>query len=377
VVRLPSRVAAFLVLLATIAAAPAARADIAIGLVAPLTGNLAILGQQMRTGATQAVADINRDGGVNGEKLTLEVMDDGCDAKTADALANQLAGKGAVMVVGHLCLSASLAAATVYAANQIVQISPGTTYPKLTDERAGPGVFRLAERDDQQGVVAGKFLAARYAGKNVAILNDDSTYGKDLADQVRAAMNAAGKRETLTQAYTAGGDFADLVSRLKASAIDAVFVGGLHTDIARLARMMRDQGMATRIVAGDALATEEFWTAAGAAGQGALMTLPADARANPEAAAVVKAFRAAGTEPEGLVLNAYAAVQIWAAAAAGARAVRFEDVAAALDKGTFASVLGPVTFDDKGDADATRFVLYEWRDGRYAPLDAAPAKPAR
>ena len=108
-------------------------------------------------------------------------MDDACDAKTADAVANQLAGKGVAMVVGHLCLAASIAASTVYAGNKIVEISPAITYPKYTDERPGPGIFRLAGRDDQQGIVAGDFIATRYADKRIAIVDDNSAYGKGLA----------------------------------------------------------------------------------------------------------------------------------------------------------------------------------------------------
>jgi branched-chain amino acid transport system substrate-binding protein len=106
-----------------------ARADVTIAVAGPMSGPFQMLGQEMRMGAFQAVADINRSGGVNGEMLRLEVMDDMCDARAADAVANQLAGRGALLVVGHVCLGASLAAASVYAKNRIVEISPATTFP--------------------------------------------------------------------------------------------------------------------------------------------------------------------------------------------------------------------------------------------------------
>ncbi len=346
--------------------ATAARADVVIGVVGPMSGTLAVLGEEMRAGATQAVADLNAAGGVNGETVTLEVMDDACDAKTADALANQLAGKGAVMVVGHLCLSASMAAASVYATNKIVQISPSTTYPKFTDERAGPGVFRLAGRDDEQGMVAGTFLADHFADKTIAIVNDDSSYGKDLADLTRRTMNAAGKREALTQSYQAATeDFTDLVARLQASNVDVVFIGGYHADVARIAHALRDRGMTTTIVSGDAVATQEYWSLAGDAGEGTLMTFPPDPRKNAEAAAVVDEFRESGVEPEGFVLDAYAAVRIWAEAATEAGTFDFGAVTAALQAGAFPSVLGPVAFDAKGDSMLPGFVVYQWHDGAY------------
>lgn len=343
-----------------------ARGEIAIGVVGPMTGPFAALGEQMRAGAERAIADINAGGGVNGEPVTLHVMDDACDARSADAIANQLAGRGVAMVVGHLCLGASIAAAAVYAANDIVQISPATTYPAFTDERPGTGVYRLCERDDQQGPVAGNFLATHFADGNIAIVNDDSTYGKALADATRQAMNAAGKRETLTRAYEAGGDdFTELVLQLKASNIDAVFVGGYAADIGLIARQMREQDMTATLVGGDALATEEFWQVAGDAGDGALMTFPSDPRKSSDADRVVRDFRNHGIEPEGFVLPAYAAVEVWAAAAAAAETSAFDDVAATLANGDFATVLGPVAFNANGDADLPGFVFYEWRDGKY------------
>ena len=347
-------------------AAGTARADVVIAVAGPLTGNFAALGEDMRLGVAQAVADINAAGGVNGEALRLEVMDDACDAKTADAAANQLAGKGVAMVVGHLCLGASTAASSVYAVNDIVQISPATTFPGYTDARPGPGIFRLAGRDDQQGLIAGNFLATRYADRRIAIVDDNSVYGKGLADAARRAMNAAGKREEFSQTYEPGAeDYSDLVFRLKASNVEVVFVGGYHADAAVIARQMREQGMATTIVAGDALMTEEFWQMAGDAGEGTRLTYAPDPRKSPAAAAVVASFRERGIEPEGPVLNAYAAVQVWAAAAATAGSVAFDDVVAALNDGRFETVLGEVSFDVKGDVDLPSFVFYEWKDGSY------------
>jgi branched-chain amino acid transport system substrate-binding protein len=98
------------------------------------------------------------------------------------------------------------------------------------------------------------------------------------------------------------------------------------------------------------------------------MTLPFDPRKAAAAATVVKGFRDAGVEPAGYVLPAYAAVRIWAAAAANAKTFAYDRVAAALSSQSFATVLGTVRFDAKGDADLPGFVVYEWRDGRYDTL---------
>ena len=66
---------------------------------------------------------------------------------------------------------------------------------------------------------------------------------------------------------------------------------------------MRDQGMKTKLISGDALVTAEYWQITGDAGEGTLMTFSPDPRNNPEAAPLVKKFKAAGIEPEGYVLS--------------------------------------------------------------------------
>ena len=366
---MPARacLAACLIVAALAATAPAG-ADTVIGVAGPMSGSFASFGEQMRAGASQAVDDVNQAGGVNGSSLALQAMDDKCDPKTADAVANQLAGKGAAMVVGHLCLGASLAAASVYVATSIVEISPGTTWPDYTDKRPGPGIYRLAGRDDRQGAVAGQAIAGRFADRAVAVINDRSVYGKQLADATRRAMNAAGKREAFTEEYDAGQrDFTGLVERLQAANIGVLYIGGHAAEAGQIAQQVRAAGLDTVIVGPDALISTEYRDGAGGASEGTLVTFAPDARDTPQAAAVVAAFRDRGIEPEGYVLPSYAAVQIWAQAARAARSDDHGAIVAAIDSGRFATVLGDITFNDKGDTSLPSFVLYEWRNGRLSP----------
>ena len=106
-----------------------------------------------------AVEDINAAGGVLGKKLDLDIGDDACDPKQAVAVANQMTAKGVALVAGHYCSGSSIPASKVYAESDMVQISPASTNPAFTDERAGPNIYRVCGRDDQQGGVAGKYLA--------------------------------------------------------------------------------------------------------------------------------------------------------------------------------------------------------------------------
>ena len=144
-----------------------------------------------------------------------------------------------------------------------------------------------------------------------------------------------------------------------------LYLGGYHTEAGLIVRQMRDQGMKTILVSGDALVTDEYWQITGDAGEGTLMTFSPDPRKNPDAAPVVAEFKAKGIEPEGYVLYTYAALQAWAAAATEAGSTDFDAVVAVLGARTFKTVLGDVQFDAKGDVKLPGYVLYEWKAGKY------------
>ena len=343
----------------------AAWADIIIATAGPMTGQYASFGEQMRRGAEMAVADLNAKGGVMGQKLVLKIGDDACDPKQAVAVANKFVSEKVVFVAGHFCSGSSIPASKVYTEEGILQISPASTNPKLTDE-GGDNVFRVCGRDDQQGTVAGNYLADHFKGKKIAIIQDKTAYGKGLADETKKQLNKRGIKETMYEAYTAGEkDYSALVSKMKNAGIDVVYVGGYHTEAGLMIRQAREQGYNVQLVSGDALVTDEYWKITGKAGQGTLMTFSPDPRKNPAAAAVVQKFRAQKYEPEGYTLYTYGAIQAWAEAATKAKSTNWKKVADALHKNKFNTVLGKIGFDKKGDVTAPGYVFYVWKDGKY------------
>jgi branched-chain amino acid transport system substrate-binding protein len=348
---------------------------IPIAVVAPVTGQYASFGAQLKNGGEVAVADINEAGGVLGKKLNLSVGDDACDPKQAVAVANQMTGSGVALVAGHYCSGSSIPASKVYADSDVVQISPASTNPALTDDRAGTNIYRVCGRDDQQGGVAGKYLATNFADKNIAIIHDKTAYGKGLADETKKALNAAGKQEAMYEAITAGEkDYSALVSKLKQASIDVLFLGGYHTEAGLIVRQLRDQGMTTILMGGDALVTQEYWSITGPAGEGTLMTFSPDPRKNPAAAEVVQRFKDKGIEPEGYVLYTYAAIQAWKQAVEKAASVAAADVVKALNDTEFDTVIGKFRFNDKGDPNLPPYAVYRWSDGGYEEIgDEAPA----
>ena len=352
-----------------LATASAAQAQITIATAGPMTGQYASFGEQMRNGAEMAVADINAAGGVLGEQLELLIGDDACDPRQAVSVANQMVNDGVIFMAGHFCSGSSIPASQVYTEEGILQISPASTNPALTDE-GGDNVFRVCGRDDQQGAIAAELLADTFSDSRIAIIHDRTAYGKGLADATLASLNEMGVQEALYQAYNAGeSDYSALVTRLNAENIDVLYVGGYHTEAGLMVRQMREQGMNTQLISGDALVTEEFWSITGDAGEGTLMTFGPDARRFEAAAEVVARFTEMGIDPEGYTLYTYAAIQAFAQAAEAAGTTDLDPLVAALREGSFETVLGSLSFDDNGDIEQPAYVWYEWSDGTYAEIN--------
>jgi branched-chain amino acid transport system substrate-binding protein len=346
---------------------PTSANEIVIGAAGPMTGDLAAFGEQILNGAEDAVAAINAKGGVLGKPLRLVVGDDQCDPRRAVRAAHQLVDEGAVFVDGHFCSGSSIPASEIYAEAGILQISPASTNPALTDEAARDGVstvMRVANRDDQQGLFAGKWLAATYAARRLAIVDDGSAYGGGVADTAEAAAKAAGLEPVLRQSYSQRTkDFTALVGALAAARADVVYIGGYHDDIGLIVRQARERGFKGDFVAPDSLNTAEFWRMAGSAGEGVRFTDATSATELPSAREAVSKFRSRGYEPEGYTLNSYAAVQAFAAAAAATASTEGAVLAAWLRKNTVPTVIGDLAWDAKGDLVQQRMGWYVWRDG--------------
>jgi branched-chain amino acid transport system substrate-binding protein len=357
-----------LALAASVAFAGTASAQLKVGVAGPFTGPNAAFGAQLKNGAEQAAADLNAKGGINGQKIELSFGDDQSDPKQGVSVANKFVGDGVKFVIGHFNSGVTIPASEVYAENGILVISPSATNPKVTDRKLW-NVARTCGRDDQQGEVAGKYIASKFKGKKVAIVHDKTTYGKGLADETQKSMNKAGVKEVLYEGINIGEkDFSALVSKIKAAGADVVYWGGLHTEGGLILRQMRDQGLKAVMMSGDGIVTDEFAAIAGPGVEGTLMTFAPDPQKKPEAAEVVKKFLAKNFKPEAYTLYTYAAMQVIAESAAKAKSLDPKKVAAAMQGGSFKTVIGDFSLDKKGDRTDADYVMYVWKkqpDGKF------------
>ena len=346
----------------------AAQTEIKVGIAGPLSGSSLILGETQEIGAQKAFEHLNNKGGLLGKNIVVISVDDACEPRQAKAVARQLVREGVVFVVGHVCSACSLAASKIYEKAGIIMISPGSTNPKVTDE-GGPNVFRTIGRDDQQGTIAGDYLANNHSDSNIAIIHDGQAYGLGLAEFTKLQLNKRGVTEVMFDSYTADQkDYKSIVDKLVNKKTDILYAGGYLTDIGIILRQVKKELPNLRLISGDSLMNVQFLFVAGEAGEGTYFTFGPDMRLKPEAADVVAAIREEDAyEPEGYTLYSYGAVQAWAQAVKQASSLNPKTVIKALREGSFDTVLGKIGFDEKGDVTGiSNFVWYVFGKEDYS-----------
>jgi branched-chain amino acid transport system substrate-binding protein len=347
----------------------AAQTEIKVGIASPLSGSSLNAGEQQEIGAQKALEHLNDKGGLLGKEIVVISVDDACEPRQAKAVAKQLVSEGVVVVFGHLCSACSLAVSKIYEKAGIIMISPASTNPKVTDE-GGPNVFRVIGRDDQQGMIAGDYLANNHSKSNIAIIHDGQAYGLGLAEFTKGQLNKRGVTEVMFDSYTADQkDYKSIVNKLVNKKIDVLYAGGYLEDIGIILRQVKKELPNLRLFSGDNLVDVQFLFVAGKAGEGTYFTFGPDMRLNPEAGDVVAAIREEDAyEPEGYTLYSYGAVQAWAQAVKQAGSLKPKAVIDALRAGSFDTVLGKIGFDEKGDVKGiSTFVWYVFGKENYSP----------
>ena len=153
-----------------VVSAGAATAQVKFGVGGPITGPSAATGAQMKNGVDQAAADINAAGGILGQKISVSYGDDVSDPKQGVSVANKFSADGVKFVIGHYNSGVTIPSSEVYQENGVLQITPASTNPTVT-ERKMWNIFRVCGRDDQQGQVAGEYIAKHFKGKKIAVVH--------------------------------------------------------------------------------------------------------------------------------------------------------------------------------------------------------------
>lgn len=228
---------------------------IRIGLAAPISGTQAQYGQAFKNGAELAAAQVNEAGGIDGKKVEIVVQDDKGDSNEAVNVANKfVSDKSILAVVGHFNSSATLATAPVYNKNKIVEISPSSSAPGVTD--AGEYTFRVITTDAFQADYLANWTKELGYGK-VALIYEQSDFGLGLLDVYKKSAPANNIDIVAAEAYNPGDkDFSTVLTKIKEKQPEAIFIGGFYNEAALIAQQAKKLNLNVDFIGVDSLYSE-------------------------------------------------------------------------------------------------------------------------
>lgn len=358
-----------------------AKEPVKIGLQAPITGQWAFEGDMAKKSADTAAKLINDKGGVlGGRKIEVVVADDASNPTDSALAAQKLVAEKVVAVIGSYGSSVTVPAADIYEQNKMVSVGYGCTAVTLTMEKQRKYFFRTCGRDDSQGQFFGKYAVETMGAKRIAIMHDNTTYAKGVADEAEKALKPyidAKKAEIVyLDAITPGEkDFSAALTKLRETKPDVWYYTGYFPEGGLLIRQGRDAGIECPFVGSNATINDDFVKIAGIDyAKGALMTnepLPGDLTTDI-AKEFLAAYKAAyNGEIPSSPWPVYAADAVYALAWAIDKAGSTEPdkIEAAMRSNMTGSqgVTGTIAFSDRGDRVGVPYYMYVvTEEGKFA-----------
>ena len=348
-----------------------------IGHVGPVSGPNSHLGKDNENAARMAVDELNAKGfTVNGQKVTLQLVaeDDASDPKQGTAVAQKLVDAKVKGVIGHLNSGTSVPASKIYNDAGIPQISPATTATQYTRQRF-PGAFRVVANDAKLGGTLGKYAVDTLKVKNIAVIDDRTTYGQGVATEFVKGAKGPGVRIVGKEFTSATAtDYTAILTSIRAKKPDLVFFGGMDSVGGPMLKQMKALGINARFMGGDGICTEALGRLAGdAVGEGKVICAEAGGVTGDQEKAMTD-FRARFKQKTGAEVQLYApyvydAVMVMAAAMQKANSVEPAKYLPELKKINYKGVTGTIAFDASGDINNGALTLYTFKGGKRSKMD--------
>ena len=336
-----------------------------IGLMAPLTGSWASEGQGMKKIVELLAEQQNAKGGVLGKQIEVVTEDDGGDPRTASLAAQRLTTRGVVGVVGTYGSSVTEASQAIYDEVGLPQIANGSSAIRLT-EKGFKHFFRTAPRDDEQGRMAARTID-KLGFKKVAILHDNTSYAKGLADEANALLKGQGAEVVFFDALTPGErDYTAILTKLKGADPDVVLFTGYYPEAGLLLRQKKNMNWTVPFLGGDATNNVDLIKIAGKeAAEGFYFLSPPQPRDldAPDAAAFLADYQKKYNDlpPSIWAVLAGDGFRVMVAGIAGAKSTDGDKIAEYLHKDLkdYPGLSGPISFDAKGDREGEVYRVYQ------------------
>ena len=221
-------------------------------------------------------------------------------------------------------------------------------------------ILRTTGLDSDQGPTAAKYILDKVKPQRIAVVHDKQQYGEGLARAVQDGLKKGGANVVFFDGITAGEkDFSTLVARLKKENIDFVYYGGYHPEMGQILRQARAAGLKTQFMGPEGVANVSLSNIAGESAEGLLVTKPKNYDQVPANKPIVDAIKAKKQDPSGaFVWTTYAALQSLQAGLN--QSDDPAEIAKYLKGATVDTVMGPLSWDQKGDLKGFEFGVFTW-----------------
>ena len=273
----------------------AQRNPVKLGCILPLSGPSSVAGSEIVMGVKLAVEEAK--GGLFGSPIQLFIEDDeGIPARGASAARKLIESDGVCAISATYVSGVALAIRRVAAEAKIPVVSAGSTSVTVTDANTpgDPWFFRAFHGSDEQGDQSASDIVRKLRGKRIALIYENSAYGKSLAEQVRAVVTKAGSTIVSEDSYNSGEqDFGAVLARLKAAKPDTVYLGGLIGEGSAIVRQAGEIGLKAQFVGSGSMMTDKFIELAGPSSEGfAVSSMYEPSTPNPVGYAFGERFQA-------------------------------------------------------------------------------------
>ncbi|MDB5771794.1 MAG: branched chain amino acid transporter substrate-binding protein [Burkholderia sp.] len=342
-----------------------AQQTIKIGLVQPLTGSVAYNGQADVAGSKQAVDERNAKGGVLGKKIELVIEDGQCKPANSVNAAEKLIQKDKVVALsGAFCSSATAAIMPVAEKYKMPLVTGVSSKADLTDKN-NKYFFRATETDALLAQSFAKIIYSNLNLKNIAYIGVNDDWGRGGVDEFSKQMTALGAKTALKEYFDHGTtDYYTLLTKLRASKADGVFVAAETQDGSILVKQLKELGLNIKVFGVGSWATSDFIGLAGPAAEGIYAAVPySSTMKTPKNEAFVKEYAARNKENPGKYGAAgYNAMNILMDAIERAKSTDAEKIVASLHQTDYEGPNGKFRFNPNGQAWGFNVVLVQIRN---------------
>jgi branched-chain amino acid transport system substrate-binding protein len=351
------------------------RGDVIVYVAVPLSGFQANGGQTVLGGVRLAAAEINNAGGLLGYRVIVRPLDDESDSKVAVERAEEIrqaiaGGDRVLAVIGHLNSGQTLAAMEIYKDLPLVVISATASEQSLT-ERNYDNFFRVNANDAVQARVCADFLVDRLGASSVAVLYNNTEYGRGLATSLIENLNRRGVDVALQIEVEEGQSFyTKEVEQIRAAAPGAIFYAGYEIEAPYLRAALVEAGVTAPMLASDGAFLAATIDEANGAAEGMYVTAFAPSPHNVADSRWIEAYQAVEyRNPDTYSVNGYVAMQVLAEAVRKANSFERAAVVNSLRSERFDSLLGALRFEPDGDLVDPKIWVYQVVNNEFVQVE--------